>query len=286
MRLRTNFLTSSFSLIFLKIIYTRRTNGKPENFKEIRPEFLTLLERSEQLHKCRRRQLSVIEEKVLEETIAEIEVEATSTKIPDEEIEVLEKKILDTETLQKPKPCDSDNYFDCIEEIERKTRKLAEFREAQVELETKTKINDENVLQKTKESTLVIATARPIKRLERRLSNVERFYQEQKIAEEPRKIKKSTNILHVIVYTSCLFAISQFFLLLTTLFSVNLPSGLVFLISSLVIIASLVIQVNRAPVLRSFFIMEIISFIFEDRLNKIKFKEIFLIHLFFVTDCL
>lgn len=177
----------------------------------------------------------MIEEKVLEETIEEIAAEAAKEDpTPEKEVvETAETKIEEVTTLKRAKLSDADSYFDCIEEIERRSRELEEFKEAQEAQEVE-----------AKEVIVMQIVSKPVKKLERRLSNVERFYQEQKEAEEPRLKKKCDSALPIVVYAGCAFVITQFYLLLTTLFSVNLPHGLVFLISSLVVIASLVIQVS------------------------------------------
>jgi uncharacterized membrane protein required for colicin V production len=87
----------------------------------------------------------------------------------------------------------------------------------------------------------IVRAVRPKPKLIRRLSNVERFY-----LENPRKgLKKektSTNLLLSIVYMSCAFVLTQFYLLITALLSTTLPSGLLFLITSLFGVATIVLQ--------------------------------------------
>lgn len=148
--------------------------------------------------------------------------------------------------MPKPTQISSDAFYDCVEEIPALKRELKALPEVNLKPEIiMKKIESEPVIK-----PVVLVPSSPIKKLtaplERRLSNVERFLKES--SPEPESLpRENSRMLLGVVYSSCGFVAVQFYVLIATLFSTNIPFGLMFLVVCLCIIVGLISQICFSP---------------------------------------
>lgn len=153
--------------------------------------------------------------------------------------------------MPKPTPISSDAFYDCVEEIPALKKEL-KLRERDLVLAAKSDITKHQSFVQTPIKQVIDTTVDQVKHvtsspkgpapLKRRLSNVERFLKES--SPEPEVVpRENSRMMLGVVYTGCALVAVQFYVLIATLLTTHIPSGLMFLVVCLIIIVGLITQI-------------------------------------------